>query len=123
MTPPSDRESILCAMFESFCVTTIHNFGRNLKRARKNRRKHDGTGEEPVEYLIDQLSNEDVYAVEQLILNVDGLPPCSVESELLYNALLWRRIWHVLCVRPQWRVLYLSHPGTDENLWQTFQKS
>ena len=88
MTPPSDRESILCAMFESFCVTTIHNFGRNLKRALKNRKKHDSTGEEPVEYLIDQLSNEDVYAVEQLILDVDGLPPCSVESELLYNALL-----------------------------------
>lgn len=59
MTPPSDREIALCKMFESFCVTAIRNFGRNLKRAMKNRQKHDGTGEESVEYLIGLLSAED----------------------------------------------------------------
>ena len=78
MTPPPDRESILCAMFESFCAAAIRNFGRNLKRAMKNRQKHDGTG---------QLSTEDVYTAEQFVLNVDGLP-CTLENELLYNALL-----------------------------------
>ena len=87
MTPPSDRESILCAMFESFCAAAIRNFGRNLKRAMKNRQKHDGTGEESVEHLIGLLSSEDRYASEQFVLDVDGLP-CVLENELLYNALL-----------------------------------
>ena len=87
MIPPSDREEILCSMFESFCITAIRNFGRNLKRAIKNRQKHDGTGEESVEYLVSLLSTEDVYAADQLVLDVDGLP-CVLENELLYNALL-----------------------------------
>lgn len=87
MTPPSDRETVLCAMFESFCVATIRNYSRNLKRAMKNRQKHDGTGEESVEYLISLLSSEDRYASEQFVLDVDGLP-CVLENELLYNALL-----------------------------------
>ena len=87
MIPPSDREDILCSMFESFCITAIRNFGRNLKRAIKNRQKHDGTGEESVEYLVSLLSTEDVYAADQLVLDVDGLP-CVLENELLYNALL-----------------------------------
>ena len=86
MTPPSDREIALCKMFESFCVTAIRNFGRNLKRAMKNRQKHDGTGEESVEYLIGLLSAEDRYSSEQFVLDVDGLP-CVLENELLYNAL------------------------------------
>lgn len=86
MTPPSDREIALCKMFESFCVTAIRNFGRNLKRAMKNRQKHDGTGEESVEYLIGLLSTEDRYASEQFVLDVDSLP-CVLENELLYNAL------------------------------------
>ena len=51
------------------------------------RKKHDGTGEEPVEYLIGQLSTEDVYTAEQFVLDVDGLS-CTLENELLYNALL-----------------------------------
>lgn len=87
MTPPSDRETVLCAMFESFCVATIRNYSRNLKRAMKNRQKHDGTGEESVEYLIGLLSSEDRYASEQFVLDLDGLS-CALESELLYNALL-----------------------------------
>ena len=87
MIPPSDREEILCSMFESFCIVAIRNFGRNLKRAIKNHRKHDGTGEESVEYLVELLSTEDVYTTDQLVLDVDGLP-CALENELLYNALL-----------------------------------
>ena len=87
MTPPPDRESILCAMFESFCVTAIRNFGKNLKRAMKNRQKRDGTGGESVEHLIGLLSSKDRYASEQFVLYVDGLP-CTLENELLYNALL-----------------------------------
>ena len=74
MTPPSDRERILCAMFESFCVAAIRNFGRNLRRAMRNHQKYDGTGEVSVEYLIGLLSSEDVYASEQFVLDVDGLP-------------------------------------------------
>ena len=73
MTPPSDRERILCAMFESFCVAAIRNFGRNLRRAMRNHQKYDGTGEVSVEYLIGLLSSEDVYASEQFVLDVDGL--------------------------------------------------
>ena len=87
MTPPSDREIVLCKMFESFCITAIRNYSRNLKRAMKNRQKHDGTGKEPVEYLAGSLSTEDKYASEQFVLDVDGLP-CVLENELLYNALL-----------------------------------
>lgn len=87
MTPPSDRERILCAMFESFCVAAIRNFGSNLRRAMRNHQKYDGTGEVSVEYLIGLLSSEDVYASEQFVLDVDGLP-CVLENELLYNALL-----------------------------------
>lgn len=86
MTPPSDKEIALCKMFESFCVATIRNYSRNLKRAMKNRQKHDGTGKESVEYLIGLLSTEDRYASEQFVLDVDGLP-CVLENELLYNAL------------------------------------
>ena len=78
MTPPSDRERILCAMFESFCVAAIRNFGRNLRRAMRNHQKYDGTGEVSVEYLIGLLSSEDVYASEQFVLDVDGLP-CVLE--------------------------------------------
>lgn len=56
MRTPSERIKSLLQMFDSFCVTVIRNFSRNLKRAAENRRKHDGTGEEPVEYLIELLS-------------------------------------------------------------------
>ena len=71
MKPPSDREIALCKMFESFCITAIRNYSRNLKRAMKNRQKHDGTGKESVEYLAGSLSTEDKYASEQFVLDVD----------------------------------------------------
>jgi len=87
METTSERIKSLLQMFDSFCVTVIRNFGRNLKRAAENRRKHDGTGEEPVEYLIELLSHEDKYEAEQLVLTVDGFP-CVVEDEILYKALL-----------------------------------
>ena len=56
MRTPSERIKSLLQMFDSFCVTVIRNFSGNLKRAAENRRKQDGTGEEPVEYLIELLS-------------------------------------------------------------------
>ena len=87
MITPSERIKGLLQMFDSFCVTVIRNFSRNLKRAAENRQKHDGTGEEPVEYLIESLSHEEVYKAEQLVLSADGLS-CVVEDELLYKALL-----------------------------------
>lgn len=86
MSTPSEREKCLLQMFDSFCVTVIRNFGRNLKRASESRRKHDDTGEESVEYLIELLIHEDVYEAEQLVLYADGLT-CVVENELLYKAL------------------------------------
>lgn len=49
--------------------------------------RNAATGEVSVEYLIGLLSSEDVYASEQFVLDVDGLP-CVLENELLYNALL-----------------------------------
>lgn len=46
--------------------------------------RNAATGEVSVEYLIGLLSSEDVYASEQFVLDVDGLP-CVLENELLYN--------------------------------------
>ncbi len=73
-------------MFDSFCVTVIRNFGRNLKRGERNRKKHDGTGEESVEYLVEWLSSEDVHESEQLTLSADGLP-CVLEFMHYFNIL------------------------------------
>lgn len=39
MRTPSDRDESICAMFDSFCVTVIRNYSRNLKRAAENRKK------------------------------------------------------------------------------------
>lgn len=61
MRTPSDRDESICAMFDSFCVTVIRNYSRNLKRAAENRKKYDATGDEAVEYLIELLAHEDVY--------------------------------------------------------------
>lgn len=86
MRTPSDRDESICAMFDSFCVTVIRNYSRNLKRAAENRKKYDATGDETVEYLIELLTHEDVYEAEQLVFYVDGYP-CVVEKELLYQAI------------------------------------
>ncbi len=40
-----------------------------------------------MEYLVSLLSTEDMYATNQLVLDVDGLP-CVLDNELSYNALL-----------------------------------
>lgn len=93
MKPPSDREIALCKMFESFCVTAIRNYSRNLKRAMRNRQKHDGTGEESVEYLIGLLSAEDKYA-SVLIWYEDfqdyGALPASYWTTLSGKWSVWR---------------------------------
>lgn len=86
MRTPSERGACICAMFDSFCVTVIRNAGRNLKRAAENRKKHDATGDEAVEYLIEMLPHKDTYETEQLVFDVDGYP-CVVESDLLYQAI------------------------------------
>lgn len=86
MRTPSEREACICAMFDSFCVTVIRNYSRNLKRAAENRKKHDATGEDAVEYLIELLTHEDTYETEQWVFDVDGYP-CVVESNLLYQAI------------------------------------
>lgn len=86
MKTPSDRDEIICAMFDSFCVTVIRNYSRNLKRAAENRRKYDATGEDSVEYLIELLTHEDTYELEQLVFYADDYP-CVVESDRMYKAL------------------------------------
>lgn len=86
MSAPSEKEKRLCAMFDSFCKTVARNFSRNLKRAAENRRKYDGTGAEPVQYLLDVLSHEDTHPSDHLVLYADELP-CVVDSETLYKAL------------------------------------
>ena len=82
MTMPSDTERENCHKFAKFCFRVIKNECSNIKRAAG----YDATGEEPVEYLLELLSHEDAYTVENLILNVDG-KPCVMESEILFEAL------------------------------------
>lgn len=87
MNTLSERTDSLVQMFDSFCVTVIRNFGRNLKRAAENRKKHDSTGEGVAEHLIERLRYEDIYEVEQLLIFSDGLS-CVVKDERLYEVLL-----------------------------------
>lgn len=50
MSAPSNKETRLIAMFDSFCKTVARNFSRNLKRAKENQEKH--FSEEPIDYLL-----------------------------------------------------------------------
>lgn len=86
MMSPSHTERENCRKFAKFCFKVIKNECSNIKRAVGIRKGYDATGEEPVEYLLELLSHEDAYSVENLILAVDG-KPCVVESEILYEAL------------------------------------
>lgn len=86
MTKPSNTERENCRKFAKFCFKVIKNECSNIKRAAGIRKDHDATGEEPMEYLLELLSHEDAYSVENLILDVDG-KHCVVESEVLYDAL------------------------------------
>lgn len=86
MAMPSDTERENCHKFAKFCFRVIKNECSNIKRAAGIRKDYDATGEEPVEYLLELLSHEDAYTVEDLILNVDG-KPCVIESEILFEAL------------------------------------
>lgn len=49
-----------------FCFEVIKNECSNIKRAAGIRKGYDATGEEPVEYLIELLSHEDMYTVGHL---------------------------------------------------------
>lgn len=86
MAMPSDTERENCRKFAKFCFRVIKNECSNIKRAAGIRKDYDATGEEPVEYLLELLSHEDAYTVEDLILNVDG-KPCVIESEILFEVL------------------------------------
>ena len=86
MSTPSEKENRLCAMFDSFCKTVARNFSRNLKRAAENRKKYDGTGAEPVQYLLDLLGHENTHPSDHLVLYADEFP-CVVDSEILHKAL------------------------------------
>lgn len=86
MAMPSNTERENCRKFAKFCFSVIKNECSNIKRAAGIRKGYDATGEEPVEYLLELLSHEDAYTVENLILNVDG-KPCVIEREILFEAL------------------------------------
>ena len=81
---PSDK--VNCLKFAKFCFEVIKNECKNIKRAANRRKDHSATGEEPVEYLLELLTQEDTYTVEHFILTVDG-KSCTVESEILFEAL------------------------------------
>lgn len=82
---PSDRETRICGMFDSFCKKVSCNFLRNLERAESNRTKH--YSDEPVEYLLEFIGCADEYPSDSLYLDLDGYS-CMVESEILFEALL-----------------------------------
>lgn len=81
---PSNK--VNCLKFAKFCFEVIKNECKNIKRAENNRKNHSATGEEPVEYLLELLMQEDTYTVEHLVLTVDG-KPCTVENEILFEVL------------------------------------
>lgn len=83
MVSPSYEDRI-CAMFDSFCKTVSRNYYRDLLRVDVRWDSH--YSEEPVEYLFELLSHEDVYPSDSFVLYADG-HPCVVESEILYKAL------------------------------------
>lgn len=84
MASPS-YEKRICAMFDSFCKSVSRNFVRNLNRTENNRSKH--YVDEPTEYFLELSGRRDAYPSDSFVLYVDGLP-CTVESEILYEALL-----------------------------------
>lgn len=81
---PSNK--VNCLKFAKFCFEVIKNECKNIKRAANSRKDHSATGEEPVEYLLELLTQEDTYAVEHLALTVEG-KLCTVENEILFEAL------------------------------------
>ena len=86
MAMPSNSGKVNCRKFAKFCFEVIKNECSNIKRKAKIRKGHDATCEEPVEYLLELLACEDIYAVEHLILSIDG-KSCAIDSEKLYEAL------------------------------------
>lgn len=84
MYAPSDYETRIIAMFDSFTKTVARNFSRNLKRAKKNREKH--YFDEPVDYLLETICCADRYPSDHFVLTADELS-CVVLDETLYQAL------------------------------------
>lgn len=79
-------QKVNCLKFAKFCFEVIKNECKNIKRAAGSRKDHKATGEEPVEYLLELLTHEDTYTVEDLVFTVDG-KSCAVKSEILFEAL------------------------------------
>lgn len=87
MNAPSDAyKRRIVEMFDSFCKTVSRNYSRNLKRAKRNHDKH--FTQEPVELLLELWGEWDEYPSHPYSLYVNEYP-CAIESETLYNALLF----------------------------------
>lgn len=88
MPVPSGKEARRYAMFDSFCKTVARNAARNLKRKSQTLKNTNLTIiNEPVEYFLELLGQEDRYPSDQFVISMDGFP-CVVYSETLYQALL-----------------------------------
>ena len=87
MNAPSEKyKQRIVEMFDSFCKTVSRNYSRNLKRAKRNHDKH--FTQEPVELLLELWGEWDEYPSHPYSLYVNEYP-CAIESETLYNALLF----------------------------------
>ena len=87
MNAPSDAyKRRIVEMFDSFCKTVSRNYSRNLKRAKRNHDKH--FTQEPVVLLLELWGEWDEYPSHPYSLYVNEYP-CAIESETLYNALLF----------------------------------
>lgn len=87
MNAPSEQyKRQIVEMFDSFCKTVSRNYSRNLKRAKRNHDKH--FTQEPVELLLELWGEWDEYPSHPYSLYVNEYP-CAIESETLYNALLF----------------------------------
>ena len=81
---PSEHETRIVAMVDSFTKTVARNFSRNLKWAKGNLKKH--FSDEPIDYFLETLSHDDRYPSDYFLLYADVLS-CVVYSETLYKAL------------------------------------
>ena len=87
MSAPSDKAERLCAMFDSYCKTVLHNESRDIKRALVQRSKHELAMDEPMQSIFDLISHEDTYPSEQLTVYADRFS-CEVYRDTLYEAML-----------------------------------
>lgn len=87
MSAPPDKESRLCAMFDSYCKTVIRNASKNLKGARANQAKHRTVDNDQIQYLFDTQDHTYTYPSDQLTIHADKFS-CVVFDGTLYEAML-----------------------------------